>query len=92
MINLISGIGAKIALFFLFIMLVFGAIHYIENKATREYMREYKIDTIEQEIEIRKKVNDILEDNRKSNPDRDGAIALERLRQRYGSTEGSEGN
>lgn len=83
MIGLLSGIGGKIALVLLVLAMGWGVLTYIENKAANEYMREYKIESIEKEIEIRKKVDEILEENRASNPNRDGAIALERLRQRY---------
>lgn len=92
MIGLLSGIGGKIALVILVLAMGWGILTYIENKAATQYMREYKIESIEKEIEIRKKVDEILEENRTSNPDRDGAIALERLRQRYRNPSGSESN
>ena len=92
MIGLLSGIGGKIALVVFLLAAGYGVLTYIENKAAREYMREYKIESIEKEIEIRKKVDEILEENRASNPNRDGNIALERLRQRYGSESGSQDN
>lgn len=92
MIGLLSGIGGKIALVILVLAMGWGVLTYIENKATTQYMREQKIESIEKEIEIRKKVDEILEENRASNPNRDGAIALERLRQRYRNPSGSESN
>lgn len=92
MIGLLSGIGGKIALVILVLAMGWGVLTYIETKAANEYMREYKIESIEKEIEIRKKVDEILEENRASNPDRDGTIALERLRQRYRNPSGSEGD
>lgn len=92
MIGLLSGVGGKIALVVFLLALGFGVLTYIENKAANQYMREYKIESIEQEIEIRKKVDEILEENRTSNPNRDGSIALERLRQRYRTPSGSESN
>lgn len=92
MIGLLSGIGGKIALVLLVLAMGWGVLTYIENKAATQYMREYKIESIEKEIEIRKKVDEILEENRASNPDRDGTIALERLRQRYRNPNGSESN
>ena len=92
MIGLLSGIGGKIALVLLVLAMGWGVLTYIENKAANKYMREYKIESIEKEIEIRKKVDEILEENRASNPNRDGAIALERLRQRYRNPNGSESN
>lgn len=91
MIGLLSGVGGKIALVVLVLSMGWGILTYIENKAATEYMREYKIESIEKEIEIRKQVDAILEENRASNPNRDGNIALERLRQRYGES-GSQDN
>ena len=61
---------------------IFGYIRY-NDMVEHNVMREQKIESLEKEINIRRKVDDILQESRESNPNRDGNIALERLRKDY---------
>ena len=63
---------------------IFGYIRY-NDMVAHNVMREQKIESLEKEINIRRKVDDILQESRESNPNRDGNIALERLRKDYPS-------
>ena len=63
---------------------IFGYIRY-NDMVEHNVMREQKIESLEKEINIRRKVDDILQESRESNPNRDGNIALERLRKDYSS-------
>ena len=63
---------------------IFGYIRY-NNMVEHNVIREQRIESLEKEINIRRKVDDILEESRESNPNRDGNIALERLRKDYPS-------
>ena len=58
---------------------IFGYIRY-NDMVEHNVMREQKIESLEKELDIRRKVDDILQESRESNPNRDGNIALERLR------------
>lgn len=61
---------------------IFGYIRY-NDMVEHNVMREQKIESLEKELGIRRKVDDILQESRESNPNRDGNIALERLRKDY---------
>ena len=61
---------------------IFGYIRY-NDMVEHNVMREQKIESLEKELDIRRKVDDILQESRESNPNRDGSIALERLRKDY---------
>ena len=61
---------------------IFGYIRYNEM-VEHNVIREQRIESLEKEINIRRKVDDILQESRESNPNRDGNIALNRLRQQY---------
>ena len=61
---------------------IFGYIRY-NNMIEHNVMREQRIESLEKEINIRRKVDDILQESREANPNRDGNIALERLRKDY---------
>ena len=61
---------------------IFGYIRY-NDMVEHNVMREQKIESLEKELDIRRKVNDILQESRESNPNRDGNIAMERLRKDY---------
>ena len=63
---------------------IFGYIRY-NDMVEHNVMREQRIESLEKEINIRRKVDDILQESRESNPNRDGNIALERLRKDYPS-------
>ena len=59
-----------------------GYIRY-NDMVEHNVIREQRIESLEKEINIRRKVDDILQESRESNPDRDGSIALDRLRDQY---------
>ena len=61
---------------------IFGYIRYNEM-VEHNVIREQRIESLEKEINIRRKVDDILQESRESNPNRDGNIALDRLRKQY---------
>ena len=61
---------------------IFGYIRYNEM-VEHNVIREQRIESLEKEINIRRKVDDILQESRESNPNRDGNIALNRLRKQY---------
>ena len=61
---------------------IFGYIRY-NDMVEHNVIREQRIESLEKEINIRRKVDDILQESRESNPNRDGNIALERLRKDY---------
>ena len=61
---------------------IFGYIRY-NDMVEHDVVREQRIESLEKEINIRRKVDDILQESRESNPNRDGSIALERLRKDY---------
>ena len=63
---------------------IFGYIRY-NDMVEHNVIREQRIESLEKEINIRRKVDDILQESRESNPNRDGNIALERLRKDYPS-------
>ena len=61
---------------------IFGYIRY-NDMVEHDVVREQKIESLEKEIDIRRKVDGILQESRESNPNRDGSIALDLLRQQY---------
>lgn len=61
---------------------IFGYIRY-NDMVEHDVVREQRIESLEKELNIRRKVDDILQESRESNPNRDGNIALERLRKDY---------
>ena len=61
---------------------IFGYIRYNEM-VEHNVIREQRIESLEKEINIRRKVDDILQESREANPNRDGSIALDLLRQQY---------
>ena len=61
---------------------IFGYIRY-NDMIEHNVIREQRIESLEKEINIRRKVDDILQESRESNPNRDGNIALDRLQQQY---------
>ena len=61
---------------------IFGYIRYNEM-VEHNVIREQRIESLEKELNIRRKVDDILQESRESNPNRDGNIALDRLRKQY---------
>ena len=61
---------------------IFGYIRY-NDMVEQDVIREQKIESLEKELDIRRKVDDILQESREANPNRDGNIALGRLRKQY---------
>ena len=61
---------------------IFGYVRY-NDMVEHDVVREQKIQSLEKELSVRRKVDDILQESRESNPNRDGNIALERLRKDY---------
>ena len=81
--ELLKSFWAKILIVALIALLgIFGYIRY-NDMVEHNVMREQRIESLEKEINIRRKVDDILQESRESNPDRDGSIALDRLRDQY---------
>ena len=61
---------------------IFGYIRY-NDIVEHNVVREQKIESLEKELGIRRKVDEILQENREDNPNRNGSIALDRLRSQY---------
>lgn len=79
----LKSLWAKILVVALIALIgIFGYIRY-NDMIEQDVVREQKIEFLEKELDIRRKVDDILQENRESNPNRDGNIALDRLRQQY---------
>lgn len=87
LLGLLKSAVPKVIAFILLAAIVFFSVTYIKDSTRTDTLKDFKIEQIEKEIIIRKKVNDFLEENRESNPNRDGAIALDRLRERYSDPE-----
>ena len=79
----LKNFGVKI----LGIVLIISAIIFGYNRynevVEQNLIREQKIESLEKEINIRRKVDGILQESREANPNRDGSIALDRLREQY---------
>ena len=81
--ELLKNLWAKILVVALVALAgIFGYIRY-NDMVEHNVIREQRIESLEKEINIRRKVDDILQESRESNPNRDGNIALDRLRQQY---------
>ena len=81
--ELLKNLWAKILVVALVALAgIFGYIRY-NDMVEHNVMREQKIESLEKELDIRRKVDDILQESRESNPNRDGNIALDRLRKQY---------
>ena len=81
--ELLKNLWAKILVVALVALAgIFGYIRY-NDMVEHNVIREQRIESLEKEINIRRKVDDILQESRESNPNRDGNIALDRLQQQY---------
>ena len=81
--ELLKNLWAKVLVVALIALVgIFGYTRY-NNMVEHDVMREQRIESLEKEINIRRKVDDILQESREANPNRDGSIALERLRKDY---------
>ena len=61
---------------------IFGYVRY-NDMIAHDVVREQKIESLKKELDIRRKVDEILQESREANPNRDGNIALGRLRKQY---------
>lgn len=83
--ELLKSFWAKILIVaFIALAGIFGYIRY-NNMIEHDVVREQRIESLEKELNIRREVDDILQESREANPNRDGSIALERLRKDYPS-------
>ena len=81
--EILKNLWAKVLVVALIALVsIFGYIRY-NDMIEYNVMREQRIESLEKEINIRRKVDDILQESREANPNRDGNIALERLRKDY---------
>ena len=81
--GLLKGFWAKILVVALIALAgIFGYVRY-NNMIEYDVIREQRIESLEKELNIRRKVDDILQENREANPNRDGSVALDRLRKQY---------
>ena len=81
--ELLKNLWAKVLVVALIALVgIFGYTRY-NNMVEHDVMREQRNESLEKEISIRRKVDDILQESRESNPNRDGSIALDRLRKQY---------
>ena len=85
LLTLLKNFGPKLLGFAVLVLVVFLSITWVNHKIVENTVQEQKIESLEKEINIRRKVDEILQENRESNPNRDGNIALERLRKDYPS-------
>ena len=83
LLTLLKNFGPKLLGFAVLVLVVFLSITWVSHKIVENTVQEQKIESLEKELDIRRKVDDILQESRESNPDRDGSIALERLQQQY---------
>jgi hypothetical protein len=88
MLGLLKLVGSKTIQFVVIALVAFWTlffmIQYVKTGAIDNLQQEMRIEQLENEIDLRRSVDEILEENRESNPDRDGSVALERLCQAYG--------
>lgn len=83
LLTLLKNFGPKLLGFAVLVLVVFLSITWVSHKIVENTVQEQKIESLEKEIGIRRKVDEILQENREDNPNRDGNIALNRLRKQY---------
>ena len=83
LLRLLKNFGPKLLGFAVLALVVFLSITWVNHKIVEDTIQEQRIESLEKELDIRRKVDDILQENRESNPNRDGNIALDRLREQY---------
>lgn len=83
LLTLLKNFGPKLLGFAVLVLVVFLSITWVNHKIVENTVQEQRIKSLEKELDIRRKVDDILQESRESNPNRDGSIALERLRKDY---------
>ena len=89
MLTLLKNVGPKLVYLAVIALVVFLSLSWLQDKIVTNAVQEQKIEQIEKEIVIRNKVDEMLQKNYEANPNRDGAIALDRLRSRYRSESGN---
>ena len=72
----------KIALGFVVVGLLWFGVGEYKNRAVQATIDSIKIETLQQNEVVRKKVKDAVKKNKDSNPTADPNIALDRLRNR----------
>ena len=80
LLTLLKNFGPKLLGFAVLALVVFLSITWVNHKIVENTVQEQKIESLEKELDIRRKVDDILQESREANPNRDGSIALDRLR------------
>ena len=83
LLTLLKNLGPKLLGFAVLALVVFLSITWVNHKIVENTIQEQKIESLEKELDIRRKVDDILQESREANPNRDGNIALDRLHQQY---------
>ena len=83
LLRLLKNFGPKLLGFAVLALVVFLSITWVNHKIVENTIQKQRIESLEKEINIRRKVDDILQESREANPNRDGNIALERLRKDY---------
>ena len=83
LLTLLKNFGPKLLGLAVLVLVVFLSITWVSHKIVENTVQEQKIESLEKEIGIRRKVDDILQESRESNPNRDGSVALDRLQQQY---------
>ena len=83
LLTLLKNFGPKLLGFAVLVLVVFLSITWVNHKIVENAVQEQKIESLEKELGIRRKVDEILQENREDNPNRDGNIALDRLRKQY---------
>ena len=83
LLTLLKNFGPKLLGFAVLVLVVFLSITWVNHKIVENAVQEQKIESLEKELGIRRKVDEILQENREDNPNRDGSVALSRLRQQY---------
>ena len=83
LLTLLKNFGPKLLGFAVLVLVVFLSITWVNHKIVENAVQEQKIESLEKELGIRRKVDEILQENREDNPNRDGNIALNRLRKQY---------
>lgn len=90
MLGILKLAGSKVVQTVVIALVVFWSLFFIAQQiktvAVENLLKELQIERLENEIDLRRSVDEILEENRETNPGRDGAIALERLCETYGRT------
>ena len=83
LLTLLKNLGPKLLGFAVLALVVFLSITWVNHKIVENTIQEQKIESLEKELDIRRKVDEILQESREANPNRDGSVALERLRKDY---------